>query len=153
VKDQHQVRPIVLLEAGPRSLFGQQAPGPNPQALAATAELSDVSSSISGGNESATCPNPEVIVVVPTSVTDRQLAADLLKIYFNQSESHPGGSSCGGVSVNAYNSQSQRRQGEATFNSLLDLNTRYSLTSDPLSTPPFSSTSAIDDTPFLQRGD
>lgn len=83
------------------------------QNLANTADMSNVMTSRSGGNDSASCPNPKVMAIVP-NLGSQAMAAVLLNIFFAQSESNPGGASCGGVSIDAYFNQSQESSNSAT---------------------------------------
>jgi len=61
----------------------------------------------STNNGQQECFNFGISVVVPASLTGQALAAALLKLYFQEEQQHPGSAGCGGMTIDAYNTQSQ----------------------------------------------
>jgi hypothetical protein len=77
------------------------------EALAATADPSDIDLVKSRDNDDVACFNFGRFVIIPQSVTGQALAADLLHYYFHLEQTYPNTTGCGGLSIDAYNNESQ----------------------------------------------
>jgi hypothetical protein len=96
------------------------------EALAATGNLTDVTLFNTHNNGSSSCPTVGYFVVVPSTLSDQAVAADLLAFYFQKSRT-VSISGCGGLAIDAYNSQSEANSsgpagGEATAGNIQLLN-------------------------------
>jgi DnaJ-like protein len=77
------------------------------KALAATGDTSGVRIFRTTNNGLQGCFDFGISIVVPRSLTGQPLAAALLRIYFRQEQKHLNTTGCGGMSIDAYNSQSE----------------------------------------------
>jgi hypothetical protein len=83
------------------------------RALATTGNLSDINLFRTSSNGSASCLDNGYFVVIPSSLSDQQAAADLLALYFKE-VGNVSGQSCGGLSIDAYHSQSEASSNSPT---------------------------------------
>jgi hypothetical protein len=84
------------------------------KALAATGDTSQVTVFHSQDNGLVGCFNFGRFIVVPKTLTGQALAATFLKFYFHLEREYPNKYGCGGLSIDAFNSQSQNNPNSAS---------------------------------------
>jgi hypothetical protein len=75
-------------------------------ALAGSGNAADLNVFDTKSNGSSSCTQNQYDAVVTPGLSTQAVAADLLSFYFNKGIAGPGQSGCGGLSIDAYNSQS-----------------------------------------------